>query len=280
MGNIVKEFEQVNAFFQATNADPEKMVKELDLHYRSLRQRLFYVQGQTLAMSLVEFGAHFQSEALRCVHESKNGPSFGERVERLKERCHEFLLEVLQQVQTRLPQNKAIFQGLHGLHPTKVLSQAERLNFSLLPLRHLLENNVDIIEAQYQKILLHIWKEEEVFKDEFPIDDTVKFWSGISRHKNALGEHPYKELASYVLSCLTMPVSNAVVERIFSHVTNVKTKLRNSLSIEMLDAIIRIRTTLVSQGICCKVRHPIKNKIAKKKMVGIFLNKYFLIKMQ
>ena len=30
VGPVVSEFEQVNAFFQATSADPELMVKELD----------------------------------------------------------------------------------------------------------------------------------------------------------------------------------------------------------------------------------------------------------
>ena len=43
-----------------------------------------------------------------------------------------------------------------------------------------------------------------------------------------------------------------MVERVFSTVTNVKTKLRNRLGSEMLDAIVRIHTHLQFQGKCCR----------------------------
>lgn len=51
---------------------------------------------------------------------------------------------------------------------------------------------------------------------------------------------------------MTTPVSNAVLERIFSHVTAVKTKVRNRMILKMLEAILRIRTTLIMSGKCCK----------------------------
>lgn len=38
---LVSEFERVNAFFQATDADPEEMFTELDTHHKSLRGRVF-----------------------------------------------------------------------------------------------------------------------------------------------------------------------------------------------------------------------------------------------
>ena len=44
---------------------------------------------------------------------------------------------------------------------------------------------------------------------------------------------------------------NAIVERVFSHVTYVKNKNSNSLSIKMLDAILRVRLTLKLKGKCC-----------------------------
>ena len=60
------------------------------------------------------------------------------------------------------------------------------------------------------------------------------------------------DLARYALACLTTPTSNAVVERMFSYVTGIKTKSRNKLSSCMLEAIVRIRTNLYFKGICCK----------------------------
>lgn len=51
-----------------------------------------------------------------------------------------------------------------------------------------------------------------------------------------------------------MPASNSVVERILSLVrtTAVKTKPRNKIQIQLLEAIIRIRSHLLDQKMCCK----------------------------
>ena len=53
---VVKEFEKVNAFFQASKACPDKIVQELDMHYRALRARLYDSRGNAKALSLVDFG--------------------------------------------------------------------------------------------------------------------------------------------------------------------------------------------------------------------------------
>ncbi|KAK3745876.1 hypothetical protein RRG08_015603 [Elysia crispata] len=58
-------------------------------------------------------------------------------------------------------------------------------------------------------------------------------------------------LAPKSLTCLTTPVSNACVERIFSLVTAVKTKPRNRMQVSLLEAIIRIRATQILSGKCC-----------------------------
>lgn len=67
--------------------------------------------------------------------------------------------------------------------------------------------------------------------------DIVKFWGNVWKLKNAVGEQPYAVLASYVLSLLTIPLSNAVVERLFSLLLLVKTKQRNRISLRMLESI-------------------------------------------
>jgi hypothetical protein len=57
---LVTEFERVNAFFQATEADPEEMHKELLAHGNSLRGRVFDGQGRPLAITKVDFGGKFK----------------------------------------------------------------------------------------------------------------------------------------------------------------------------------------------------------------------------
>ena len=61
----------------------------------------------------------------------------------------------------------------------------------------------------------------------------------------------FLDLVSYALTCLTTPTSNAVVERIFSCITNVKTRQRNRMSRRILEAIFRIRTNLQFGEKCC-----------------------------
>lgn len=247
---IVAEFEKVNAMFQSTNADPESLMKELHLHHQSLKSRLYDAAGNSFSMNLIGFGAKFLSETQRCLRQHNADPKFEISVREMKFRCKAMLEEALSQVTMRLPEEKLVFRGLSELNPRKCLSQMSRVPFSQLPLQHLFGENESDIENQYRKLLLHVWEEEDVFQGQIPMD-SVEFWKGILHYTNATKSHPYKELAEYALSCLSVPVSNAVVERIFSTVNLTKTDLRNRMGIEVLSSIVRIRTTLGFETKCC-----------------------------
>ena len=56
----------------------------------------------------------------------------------------------------------------------------------------------------------------------------------------------FKELA------LFLPLSNADVERVFSEMSLVKSKLRNRIGQETLSGILHIKYGLRRQGLCCK----------------------------
>ena len=118
--------------------------------------------------------------------------------------------------------------------------------FTQLPFLHLIENNICIIEDQYRKIIHIDWREEPPFKNEGIPTDSESFWIGLLQHKS------FKDLAKYALNCLVTPTSNAVVERIFSLVSAVKTKARNQMQLKLLDSIIRIRAELLLSNKCCK----------------------------
>ena len=106
------------------------------------------------------------------------------------------------------------------------------------------------------------WNDE--FADGEIPEDTVVFWTKVLFYENAAGVKPFQDLATLVLNAHVIPVSNAFVERTFSFVTNIKTKIRNRLSTKTLEAIIRIRCHLQSKNICC-------NKfIVTSKMISLF----------
>lgn len=248
---VVTEFERVNAHFQATDGDPQELLRELVLHHKSLQDRVVDRMGRALPRHKVDYGAKFTQELNAFLSSQKYSAEAVGKADELKERCSNLLQEALTQVEKRLPVAKDIFRELSAFTPRKVLSQVERVPFTNLPLPHLRSCNEDIIEEQYRKILHVTWAEESIFYGEIP-SDSVSFWSRVQQYKTSSGKYVFRELSDYALACLTTPVSNAVVERIFSTVTNVKTKSRNRLHTDMLDAIIRIRSYLQFQSKCCK----------------------------
>ncbi|KYN12087.1 hypothetical protein ALC57_15754, partial [Trachymyrmex cornetzi] len=58
------------------------------------------------------------------------------------------------------------------------------------------------------------------------------------------GNKKFGNISKLVLGLLTLPFSNASVERTFSIVNIIKDKLRNKMSIKMVEAILHIHCTL------------------------------------
>ncbi|KYN12026.1 hypothetical protein ALC57_15814 [Trachymyrmex cornetzi] len=69
---------------------------------------------------------------------------------------------------------------------------------------------------------------------------------------NANGEKCFKDLTELVFRALSFPISNATVERIFSIMAVIKSKLRNRLTMPMLVALMRTRIHMNVLRLCCK----------------------------
>lgn len=243
---IVQEFESLNCKFQAESCDAEKLFQELNTLQVTLRGRLYDDRGNKKAISLVDFGNKFISG---CATLAQKDLGKHDQINDMKRRCHRFLEECLKELEARLDGSRSLFKGLSFLGPKNVLCQV-KVPFAQLPLPCLRHDMGDEIEAQYRKISLKQWSEELMFEEGIP-SDPVEFWSKIAQYEDALGHHEYEEIAEYALNCLVMPVSNASVERIFSHVTFIKSKLRNRMKTRMLEAILRIRIKLHFRNKCC-----------------------------
>ncbi len=143
-------------------------------------------------------------------------------------------------------------------------------NCDTKPMLHLIAD-IDKVEEQYRQVLLVDWNEEEVFPNGLP-EDTQSFWTGVARYSLSNGDRAFAELAKYCLTCLVLPISNAIVERIFSSVAAVTTKARNRLTSEMLEAITRIRTTLQSKNTCCKEFQPTQDMLERFNAEQMYLS--------
>ena len=75
---------------------------------------------------------------------------------------------------------------------------------------------------------------------------TELFWNGILQHQT------FKELAKLAITCLITPVSNAVVESIFSLLSSIKTKPKTKMQLILLDVILIINVELLLSSKCCK----------------------------
>jgi hypothetical protein len=156
------------------------------------------------------------------------------------------LEEVFSQVMCRLPLARDTYETLSKLSPVISLNKISRPMFSELSFIYRAGNNIRKTEEQYRQMPFVDWKGGTPFKKDGFHVNTEEFWTGVLQHK------ALEELATFALTCLIAPVSNAVVESIFSLVSSVKTKARNRMQLNLLDAIVRVRTEILLSCKCCK----------------------------
>ncbi|KAK4322674.1 hypothetical protein Pmani_006575 [Petrolisthes manimaculis] len=163
----------------------------------------------------------------------------------IQRRCHDFLIEAINQIDKRIDNTTMKMKYIKHLSPKNCLSQMKpRFTNEDLPFVQLAKDeNFDILKVanQWEQLSMKTNWREEFPNSDIPTDP-VEFWAKVHEYKNACGENCYRELATIALNSYCIPLSTAFVERVFSHVTNVKTKARNRLSTSSLEAILRIRS--------------------------------------
>lgn len=113
--------------------------------------------------------------------------------------------------------------------------------------------NIKVYESQWRKMPFINWK--EVFVVECATDLST-FWRKVYLYQDAAGSKPFEQLAELVLNMLSVPTSNACVERVFSIMNTVKTKIRNKIQYELLEALLRINTHFKNNSVCCESFSP------------------------
>lgn len=101
---------------------------------------------------------------------------------------------------------------------------------------------IDKTMQQWRTIQLRSWE---------ATDNTIQFWCKVWRHRDSAGLNLFEELCSAALSVLCLPHSNVEVERLFSQMSVVKSKLRNRMGLITLSAILQVRYGLRLVGDCC-----------------------------
>ena len=99
--------------------------------------------------------------------------------------------------------------------------------------------SIERIDIQWRQLTIVQWQETA---------STVKFWNEVCHYKDAAGINPYLDLCQLAISILSLPHSNAEVERLFSQLNLVKSKLRNRINIASVNAVLAIRCGMKRVG--------------------------------
>lgn len=78
-----------------------------------------------------------------------------------------------------------------------------------------------------------------------------EMWAKILEFEDFNGEKMFPHLELLIQAVLSLPHSNAEAERIFSMVTDIKTKKRNRLSNKIVSAMCIVRSSFQAEGINC-----------------------------
>ena len=157
-----------------------------------------------------------------------------------------FFIEAASQIKKRFPIDDEILKSLAFLNPETINSTATT------EVIRVASKFPNIITGTELNKLDDEWRELQ-FMDPSDLPefssrrkDVVTFWGNLGKMTDTSGESRFPTISKLSKSLLSLPHSNADVERIFSQVTLIKTKTRNKLKTETLDALI-----LVKQGLPC-----------------------------
>ncbi|KAK3924016.1 Zinc finger MYM-type protein 1 [Frankliniella fusca] len=276
--SVLGEVHAVSLAFEHTNADVTKL-------YTDMRGLVYGLAGRVLKHEAIAettrpsvlrqdefamFKAAFANAAnLRSTDNIKFGDNFTELVKHLtipadalnhvQAKCGNYLLTLCRQLLDRMPSNLDSITKLKFFTPRLVLARVGRPEFHQLPL-DILDPSVDreALENQWEKLgtlPLHEICPHADMNEDIDAMHIEHFWSCVLECSTAVGAKPFKELAQFALKALTIPISNAVVERIFSFMSHIKNKRRNKMQLLMLQALLRLRTF----GKCCKTFEPTKD---------------------
>ncbi|KAK4313269.1 hypothetical protein Pmani_015385 [Petrolisthes manimaculis] len=240
---ILSEVQSVNKKFEADVQDPTKLLSDLVHLIDSLSAKIL-MPGKRLKESdaLQDYldpkpylGYEFEKNMSEC--------KFPEEIASdIRRRCIEFVIELVTQLRQRLPENFKVLQSISSMSGSECLKPVKN---DILDLAKLFVNNAEIltrIDFQWRKLHTIQW---------IQTSDTIGLWAEIVSYRDETGENPFKELSDLAITILSLPHSNADVERVFSQMGIVKSKLRNRLAITSLNAVLTIKYGLRRHGKSC-----------------------------
>lgn len=219
--------------FQSENVESVKLLEDVYLLLRGLLQKLvvpsqlekvsdkdlitFDFRQYLMHTSAINLG-HDTETLLREINEN-------EACE-LRDRCKNFMVTLCSEVQSRTPEHIHILKSVSLLTPQIATSQVKPTLTLFLQMfqREEVYGNKTEAESEWHNLHHKEWRNTL---------SSVSFWAEVNNDLDAGGNKRFAAISKFALAVLSMPLSNATVERAFSIYSIIKNKLRNRLSLEM-----------------------------------------------
>lgn len=257
------DLNRVNKLFQLESGSPVKLLTELMTLYCSILEATMHRSKFPTWRATMEYNTADVNNQLP-INAMYFGKEFTVMLAGLgvdaasaldvKTRCREYLVALLTELRARLPENVDTLESLSALSPSVILSD-QKLPLHKLSFLPLYTGDFGRLERQYNRLSSAHW---ERFDDQH----TEEFWIAVSQHTDASGASDFYDLGLFALSLLSLPFSNAAVERVFSHMNNIKTKTRNRMKQPLLEALLHIRSYMARNRMCCHEFEPTKQMFA------------------
>lgn len=144
--------------FKTSSADPHALMTELNVFYKSLKQRLYNEGGSNnKKVGESDLGCKFETacEDYLANVEHEQLAIERQKIVNTKIHYHNMLDEALNQVEKRMTPSVNLFAGLYYLSPKIILSQTDRGAFKDLSFKHLMDD-INLVEEQYLKIIVKV----------------------------------------------------------------------------------------------------------------------------
>lgn len=269
LSSVLSKVNALNKLFQSDSVDPLKLFEDLNELFYLLLQKIVVPQQleKTCKKNLENF--HFldylmPTDCINLGYEFNNAVKDNkthEQIKNIKRRCKEFLVELCNELQKRLPENINILKSISNFAPQLATSQMKPDITDIAIRFKSICGDVDETITEWN--LLHTVN--------INFSSTEDYWLQINKIINAGGYKKFGHISKLVLALMSLPFSNASVERTFSVVNIIKDKLRNRMSVETADTILRIRNNLPNG---CLTFEPTKDMLNKFNSESMYISKF------
>ena len=234
---ILQETQRTMKIFQGENTDPTKLLLDLSNLIISVSKKLIVPTARVNPITTditfyIDPKAYLGYEFEKVCRDSKISAEIENKI---CKRCISFAVKLCSELRNRLPDNFEALKKLSHFSLQDCLNQVQDTFNEIAELFDYRNQDTEKIETQRRNLSIVQWSEK---------NSTAKFWTEVGTYQDASGCNPFQELFDLAISILSLPHSNAEVERLFSQLNVVKNKLRNRLSLKSVNAVLAVRTGL------------------------------------